>query len=493
MASPRPLPVPRGWPTARLFQRPVAAGPEVEECARVEAASYPADEAASPEQLESRQREAGAYFLGTFDEAGVLVGFVCGTRAAGPALTDESMERHVPNGPLLCVHSVVTRPEMRKRGVASVMLRGYLQAVAADTNGASAPPSACALIAKAHLVGLYQKSEFQLVGLSPVVHGADPWFELRIDNIARAAVAEPVVRFDAFASSPCDGNSGAVAFTQRDGDERWMQRVALENNLAETAFVERLPAPDEQSGKDGPSRFALRWFTPACEVDLCGHATLGAAHGLWETGRADKSRPIAFESKASGVLTCKLSDGWIEMDFPSDPPLMGGEASPQPPSKAEMAQALGAPEAAVLSVGRGRFDLICELTPEAFDTMSPDQTALAKFETRGIVATTMGSDGSCDAERAAVASEGAAIDFRSRFFGPRVGVPEDPVTGSAHCMLAPYWARRLERGGEAVVVGFQASARGGAVRCRLFGSEGNGRVAISGRAVTSLEGLLHCG
>jgi len=273
-----------------------------------------------------------------------------------------------------------------------------------------------------------------------------------------------------------------------------MQRVALENNLAETAFVERLPAPDEQSGKDGPSRFALRWFTPACEVDLCGHATLGAAHGIWETGRADKSRPIAFESKASGVLTCKyLPGGWIEMDFPSDPPLMEGEASPPPPCREEFAQALGAPEAGVLSVGRGRFDLIIELTPEAFDAMAPDQTALAKFETRGIVVTAIGSDGSRDAERAAVASEGAVVDFRSRFFGPRVGVPEDPVTGSAHCMLAPYWARRLERGSEGSVIGFQASPRGGALRCRLLGGEGNGRVAISGRAVTSLEGILHCG
>jgi len=281
----------------------------------------------------------------------------------------------------------------------------------------------------------------------------------------------------------------------------WMQKVALEKNLSETAFVEMLR--EEKAGDDSPSRYALRWFTPVAEVDLCGHATLGAAHALWATGRVAKRRRIEFETKASGVLTCELlpEGGWIEMDFPADPPSIGEEAKQASlPSAATLAKALGVDVSGVVAVGKGRFDVLCELTQAEFDRMKPAQDLLSAIDCRGVVVTTKGCEGSQDAERASLAAAAVtatpgaqsrlAIDFRSRFFGPRVGVPEDPVTGSAHCMLAPYWAKRLGIGGDgAMVVGFQASARGGIVRCKLQG----GRVKIAGPCVTTLEGTLQCG
>lgn len=521
------MPVPHGWPSGLLELRPIKAGPELEAAAALEAASYPADEAASPERLAYRQKNAGRFFWGAFDKRaedagrgpgeGALVGFVVGTLAAGTVLTEESMGEHVDDGELLCIHSVVVREDLRRRGVALVIFRSFLQAVAEGAaGGGKAPPPSAALISKAHNISLYLRCGFRLVGLSDVVHGATPWVELRADDLARTAAAEPMLQCDAFASVPCSGNPAAVLFTQREGDERWMQRVANENNLAETAFVERLAVEDSQCGDSEPSHFALRWFTPTVEVDLCGHATLAAAHALWSTGRADRRKSIAFKTLRSGVLTCKPAGGWIEMDFPADPPAMNGApppgGAPAPPAAAELASALGVAADSVLTVGRGKFDVLCELTPAAFDAMTPSQTAISSFQCRGLVVTTAGCEGSKDGARAAEAAEKAAkaaaaegatgsvpkVDFRSRFFGPQCGVPEDPVTGSAHCMLSPYWVGRLDRKpsgeGGAVVVGFQASHRGGIVRCDVRGAaDGPGRVVLSGRAVTTLEGTMHCG
>ncbi|CAJ1431629.1 unnamed protein product [Effrenium voratum] len=347
--------------------------------------------------------------------------------------------------------------------------------------GAGAPPE-CRQSGEEKSSGRRWKAGFEFLGPSAVVHGKEPWFELQVRDLQRAAQAEPLVQCDAFADCPGAGNQAAVVFSQRNGDETWMQKVAAENNLSETAFVELL-SPGEA---DGPCRFSLRWFTPTTEVDLCGHATLATAHALWSTNRAAKKRRIDFETKASGVLTCKLCDGWIEMDFPEDPPAMGPAAAKT--SAAVLAKALGAQEADVLALGRGKFDVLCELRPEAFEALKPNQALLAEVECRGVAVTTAGSGK--DAERAGGPGTGKklSIDFRSRFFAPRAGLPEDPVTGSAHCMLAPYWAKRLGRA-DGEVVGFQASARGGVVKCRLAA----GRVALAGPATTTLEGMLYCG
>ena len=219
-------------------------------------------------------------------------------------------------------------------------------------------------------------------------------------------------------------------------------------NLSETAFL----APHA----DG---YELRWFTPAVEVDLCGHATLASAHVLWETERLPADCPARFHTR-SGVLTCRREGGRIEMDFPSTP------ATPfaAPPG---LAEALGATPT---RVGRARFDLIAELESEAaLRALKPDFARIAALGGRGFIVTARAST--------------ADFDFVSRFFAPAAGVNEDPVTGSAHCCLAPYWAELL---GKTEMTGYQASPRGGIVGVAVVGD----RVRLRGHAVTVLRGEL---
>jgi PhzF family phenazine biosynthesis protein len=262
----------------------------------------------------------------------------------------------------------------------------------------------------------------------------------------------PISVVDAFSEQPFRGNPAAVCLPPGDRDAAWMQSVAAEMNLAETAFL-RPRAPGE---------FDLRWFTPLVEVDLCGHATLASAHRLWEEGVAGPGA-IRFHTR-SGVLTASRAGAEIELDFPSAPPR---ESSPPP----GLAEALGAPF--VWSGATALDDLLVEMVDErAVRNLEPDFVALSRIPARGIVAT------------AAAAHPGeSGYDYVSRFFAPRVGIDEDPVTGSAHCALAPFWAGRL---GRFQLVGWQASARGGFVRTRLAGT----RVVLGGRAVTVWKGEL---
>jgi PhzF family phenazine biosynthesis protein len=231
--------------------------------------------------------------------------------------------------------------------------------------------------------------------------------------------------------------------------EPWMQQVAMEMNLSETAFLH--PEGDD---------WRLRWFTPAAEVALCGHATLASAHHLWEEGRLAEDAEARFHT-ASGLLTARRQGEWIEMDFPAKP-----EQAIEPPPG--LAEALGATP---VYVGRSQFDVLVELDSEAaVRALTPDIGRLREVDARGVIVT-------------ARADGGTGADFVSRFFAPRVGVDEDPVTGSAHCVLAPFWAARL---GRAELIGYQASRRGGVVRVRTSGD----RVALMGRAITVLRGEL---
>jgi predicted PhzF superfamily epimerase YddE/YHI9 len=238
---------------------------------------------------------------------------------------------------------------------------------------------------------------------------------------------------DSFTERPFGGNPAAVAVVDRFPDEGEMQMIAREMNLSETAFA---VARDDGS-------YDLRWFTPTVEVDLCGHATLAAAHVLGGAGR--------FVTR-SGLLTCSMGDdGWIQMDFPSDPPIATDR-----PTTLHLD--------GIRWCGRGRNDLLIELADAAaVRALQPDLGAIADLGVRCVVVTAAGDkDG---------------IDCVSRVFAPSAGIPEDPVTGSAHCTLAPFWADRL---GRDVLVGEQASARGGIVRMRMAGD----RVILGGRAVT---------
>ena len=260
----------------------------------------------------------------------------------------------------------------------------------------------------------------------------------------------PISVVDAFTERPFHGNPAGVCLPPRDKDPDWMQAVAAEMNLAETAFL----------WPHGDDAFDLRWFTPRVEVDLCGHATLASAHRLWEEGRA--GGPIRFHTR-SGVLTASRVGDAIELDFPASPPV-------ESRAPAGLAEALGA---SFLWTGTNDLgDLVVEMPDErAVRNLKPDFAALGGISTRGIAAT------------AEATLPDAGYDFVSRFFAPRVGIDEDPVTGSAHCALAPFWSQRL---GRDELVGWQASARGGTVRTRVVGD----RVVLGGRAVTVWKGEL---
>ena len=258
----------------------------------------------------------------------------------------------------------------------------------------------------------------------------------------------PLVQVDAFTDTPFAGNPAAVCLLETPRDDGWLQAVGAEMNLPETAFVRPLA--------DG---FELRWFTPSVEVDLCGHATLAAAHVLWETKRLAPDA-VARVHTRSGLLTAARRDGWIELDFPA-------EAASAAPAPAALTEALGV---AAAWTGRNRFDWLVEVeTAAVVRALTPDLARLATVPTRGVIVTARADDG--------------RVDFVSRFFAPRAGIPEDPVTGSAHCCLGPYWAPRF---GRTSLTGYQASPRGGLVRVRLAGD----RVILGGHAVTVLQGEL---
>lgn len=262
----------------------------------------------------------------------------------------------------------------------------------------------------------------------------------------------PISVVDAFTDRPFRGNPAGVCLPIGEPGDAWMQAVAAELNLSETAYL----------SPRGDSDFDLRWFTPRREVDLCGHATLASAHRLWESGVADEDS-IRFHTR-SGVLVASRAGEEIELDFPSQPP----HPTPAP---AGLAEALGGTP--VWTGRNAQDDVFVELADEAaVRGLDPDFGALAKIQARGIVvcATADGSDES-------------GYDFVSRFFAPRYGIDEDPVTGSAHCALAPFWA---ERRGRRELVGWQASARGGTVRTRVAGD----RVVLGGRAVTIWTGEI---
>lgn len=260
----------------------------------------------------------------------------------------------------------------------------------------------------------------------------------------------PLYQVDAFAERPFEGNPAGVVLLDAPRPDAWMQAVAAEMNLAETSFL--LPAGDGWS---------LRWFTPTVEVDLCGHATLAAAHVLWSTGAAPAGRPLAFETR-SGRLGARRDGTLIELDFPATPP----DAA----TADDVAAVREATGLAPRWIGRSRFDLVARLAhADDIAAFVPDFARIARLAARGLILTAPGDDG--------------RHHFVSRFFGPQSGVPEDPVTGSAHCALAPYWGAEFDR---TEMLGRQCSLRGGTVRVRLDGD----RVRLAGGAVTTIEGRL---
>ena len=264
-------------------------------------------------------------------------------------------------------------------------------------------------------------------------------------------MAQTIYQVDAFTDRPFAGNPAGVCILPEPADENWMQNVAREMNLSETAFIHLRPF-----GKG----YVLRWFTPAAEVDLCGHATLASAHILWETGQIQEDQQAQFHTR-SGLLTAIKKGEWIEMDFPAKP-----EHSATSPR--DLQKALGVK---VKYTGRNQFDYLVEVeSEEVVRKMQPDISLLKTLPVRGVMVTSRAT------------SKG--FDFVSRFFAPAVGVNEDPVTGSAHCCLGPYWSKKNQ--GQSEFVAFQASPRGGVVRVKVAGE----RVILGGQAVTVMRAEL---
>ena len=258
-----------------------------------------------------------------------------------------------------------------------------------------------------------------------------------------------VVQVDAFTDRPFSGNPAAVIVLDEPGDAGWMQNVALEMNLSETAFLVRRKEEE----------FDLRWFTPTVEVDLCGHATLASAHVLWEEGHLPPDVQARFHTR-SGVLTADRRKGSIVLDFPATP-----EQKTEPPEG--LVESLGARAA---YVGKNAFDYLVEVESEAtVRALTPDFGALGAIRARGIIVTARASS--------------PGFDFVSRFFAPAAGINEDPVTGSAHSTLGPFWSQRL---GKTSFTARQVSLRGGVVEVEVAGD----RVLLGGRAVTVLRGEL---
>jgi PhzF family phenazine biosynthesis protein len=257
-----------------------------------------------------------------------------------------------------------------------------------------------------------------------------------------------ITQVDAFTDKPFAGNPAAVCVLPAPREESWMRNVAREMNLSETAFLVKQA--------DG---YGLRWFTPTVEIRLCGHATLASAHVLWEEGFLKPDQQARFQT-LSGTLTADRRGDWIELDFPAviEEPAAAPEG---------LSVALGAK---MTYVGKNKFDYLVEVaTEEEVRKLEPDFSALRVLGARGIMVTARATT--------------AGFDFVSRFFAPGSGIDEDPVTGSAHCCLGPYWARKL---GKSEFVAYQASPRGGVVRVGVRGD----RIKLGGQAVTVLRGEL---
>lgn len=258
-----------------------------------------------------------------------------------------------------------------------------------------------------------------------------------------------IVTVDAFTNVPFAGNPAAVCVMEAPRPDDWLRNVARELNLSETAFL--VPYNGD---------FHLRWLTPAVEVDLCGHATVASAHVLWEDGHLPAGKQARFHTR-SGVLTADRSGEWIELDFPVK---IATPAEPPP----ELLPALGV--SSPLAVAKNVFDYLVEVeSEEELRALKPDHSKLRKIPVRGVIVTARSSS--------------PEFDFISRFFAPGSGIDEDPVTGSAHTALGPYWGAKL---GRTEMTGYQASARGGVVRVRLK----NDRIILGGQAVTVMQASL---
>lgn len=460
---------------------------DINACFDMERASYPRDEAATKSALQYRQHFAEKYFrccvlsFGTDeddddDHANEIVGFVCATRCR--LFTEEAMATHDATGPLLAIHSVVVAEPYRRDGIATAMMKNYIETMESMPDGVEK----FVVIAKEELLGFYVKCGFSALRPSDIVHGKELWFHLERPK----EVGIPCWVVDAFAECPGEGNPAAVVWLQKEPDDtQWCQRVAREFNLSETAYIWKRQPEEDADDIDGKStssvhHYGIRYYTcNGTEVDLCGHATLASAAVLFQTLVCPS---ITFHSKLEQLIMTPAKYGnskkmQVSMNFPQK------EVFDTDINRAVVVDMLQRTfpkvsdriEANIVYAGvdQDGNDLLVEVTPELLQDIGHDDgdvvySSLLDWEgyRRGVIICSLADD---------------EVDFVSRFFGPKCGIPEDPVTGSAHCALAPYFAQKL---GKSELKAEQRSARGGRITCTLE----NYRVTILGSAIITLNG-----
>ena len=502
---------------------------DIPTCLKIEKASYPSEEAASKSSLQYRQHHAAPYFRCAYlmesaeavasthveEEEQELIGFICATRCH--EFVQESLTAHHAEGPLLAIHSVVVSENYRRQGVATAMVKDYIEAMRQMPEDGV---QKLVLMAKRNLLSFYVDCGFSVIRPSSIVHGEDTWYELELDVSSNKSTGCLYAVVDAFANVEVTGSGNPAAVVTlrrtdivphgRDPDLlRWMQVVATEFNLSETAFV--WLHEDHKQGQE--LHWYIRYFTPKMEIDLCGHATLAAAGVLYRTlsVRNTNETSIVFHARKN-VLMTQLPPGGlrsvkkrpatkIAMKFPSNPPKVIDDSEAVAAVQNMLWEALKVPSDVLLFIGLSDTgDLMVEMTSDAFDSVGYEGIQYGAFcewdgYARGVVI--------CCATRAHekmevddTASVGTAtslladmdvesLDFLSRFFAPKTGINEDPVTGSAHCALGPYYSKKL---GKERVVGKQTSERGGIVECLV--DEDECTVTLIGIAVQTMTGNM---
>lgn len=458
-------------------------------CVVIESASYPVDEAASEEKLWYRQRHATQYFqCALIDDE--IIGFVCGTRCW--EFTEESMSVHVSNGPLLAIHSVVVREDRRRKGIATAMLKEYVSRVRQDEQKRD-NLNKIVLLSKAHLLAFYVNCGFSVTRPSQIVHGSEQWYELEL--AVRGDTGWPCFIVDAFAdpSNPTGtGNPAAcVVFDSEVMNEEslrpWTQAVAAEFNLSETAFIwpSQLTKTQERE-----VHYQIRYYTPTQEVDLCGHATLASAAVLFDNNMCQHDQEIVFHAKKDILRASREFQPYYEatisgitMEFPVKPAYEISCESDRNAIESMLLSSIGVSKNHIIFMGLSMElgDLLIEISTEAFAAIGFDNIDFAAFYkwdgySRGVIVCSLAKDQN--------------FDFQSRFFGPKAGINEDPVTGSAHCVLAPHFASKL---GKESVIGFQMSKRGGRIVCEMKPPTAGSQVplvCLTGSAATTMKGRL---
>ena len=488
----------------------VATPTDIFQCFDMEQEAFSREEAASKNDLRYRQHHAAPFFRCAVlehddedDDEDVVIGYISSTRCE-PDEGDVYSTTHQPEVASLMIHSMVIRNEHQKLGLGKHMMQNYMESIAEFNTTAENPISRVILFAKENLLSLYLHCGFAALRPSRNLNGKGTLYfmERKLeDNFTSGTGHDGEVGgmecyiVDSFASAPGTGNPAAVVLmpkeTQAEAMAKWMHTVAAEFNLSETAFC--WPSSDQPSSPSTDEHWDIRYYTPKVEIPLCGHATLASAAILYQTLRRNPDYRIVFHA-SEDVLTMERAEPAnqtnalrtrISMEFPSKPPRE--IATPEDKLTIRMMiEAAFSCELDPLYVGVSDLgDILIELTPTGFQEIGYDQInfkALLEWDGyyRGVIvccANEASETSSTDGE------ETPAPDFFSRFFGPKAGINEDPVTGSAHCVLAPYYSQKL---GKNTVIGKQTSERGGFVECLVKEDS----VRLTGAAFTTLTGKL---